>query len=108
VVVVTQEPKTHDEAPAIISDHPFEPRGEWWSLCKHCGLAQAAHSSSTINSRMEMLREHMETYGEIRHVDPVQKELLGREFRDYERERIHSGGRVRMGYVSDDFPDEDD
>jgi hypothetical protein len=55
-----------------------------------------------------MLREHMETYGEIRHVDPVQKELLGREFRDYERERIHSGGRVRMGYVSDDFPDEDD
>ena len=38
----------HDEAPAIISDHAFIPRGEWWDLCKICGLAQAAHAETTV------------------------------------------------------------
>lgn len=38
----------HDEAPSGITDHPFEPRAEWWSLCRHCGLAQAAHSETTV------------------------------------------------------------
>lgn len=38
----------HDQAPSLITDHPFEPRGEWWSLCKHCRLAQAAHKETTI------------------------------------------------------------
>lgn len=33
---------------AIISDHAFEPRGEWWSLCKHCPLAEAAHAETTL------------------------------------------------------------
>jgi hypothetical protein len=41
----------HDTSPAIISDHPFEPRGEWWSLCKHCGLAQPAHNETTPAGR---------------------------------------------------------
>lgn len=108
MIMTDEVAPSHDEAPPEIDDHPFEPRGEWWSLCKHCSLAQAAHSSSAIDTRMAMLTEHMETYGEIRHVDPVEKERLGREFRDYERERIHSGGRARIGYVSDDFPDDDD
>jgi hypothetical protein len=45
-----RKPVAHDEAPAIISDHPFIPRGEWWDLCKICGLAQAAHSETTIDS----------------------------------------------------------
>lgn len=27
----------------VIRDHPFEPRGEWWSLCKRCGLGSASH-----------------------------------------------------------------
>lgn len=38
----------HDEAPAIISDHKFSPRGEWWSLCKHCRLAESAHLETEL------------------------------------------------------------
>jgi hypothetical protein len=38
-----------DTAPAIIIDHAFEPRHEWWSLCEHCGLAMAAHQETTID-----------------------------------------------------------
>jgi len=38
----------HDEAPSLIEDHPFEPRGEWWSLCKHCRLAESAHKETTL------------------------------------------------------------
>lgn len=34
-----------------VYDHPFEPKGEWWSLCKHCGLGQASHVSSTPAGR---------------------------------------------------------
>lgn len=41
----------HDEVPAGIDDHPFEPRGEWYTLCKHCGLAEAAHKETTITWR---------------------------------------------------------
>jgi hypothetical protein len=35
----------HDETPSIITDHPFDPKGEWWSLCQHkgCNLARSAH-----------------------------------------------------------------
>lgn len=28
---------------SLVSDHPFAPRGDWWSLCRTCGLGQAAH-----------------------------------------------------------------
>lgn len=55
IIEMSEKPKrrevTHDEAPAIISDHAFEPRTEWWSLCKHCGLAEAAHSETTVDHR---------------------------------------------------------
>lgn len=48
---MTRQEKGHDEAPAIISDHPFEPRGEWWSLCRHCGLAMPAHAETTVDAK---------------------------------------------------------
>lgn len=99
---MAKEPVAHDEAPSVIVDHPFEPSGKWWSLCATCNLAQAAHSSSTINTQMEMVRDHMEAYGEVRHVDRDRKADLERQFREYERKRIHSGGRGRIGYVGDD------
>lgn len=53
MTVAISRPKevAHDETPAIISDHPFVPRGEWWSLCKHCGLAMPAHAETTIDPR---------------------------------------------------------
>lgn len=41
----------NDDGPAIITDHAFIPRKQWWSLCEECGLAQAAHAETTINSR---------------------------------------------------------
>jgi hypothetical protein len=55
--VTTPERKdiAHDESPAIISDHAFTPRGEWWTLCKFCGLAQAAHSDTTIDTRADLI-----------------------------------------------------
>lgn len=37
----------HDETPSIISSHPFEPKGAWWSLCKRCNLAESAHLTTT-------------------------------------------------------------
>lgn len=46
----TPRPKevAHDESPSQIVDHPFEPRGEWYTLCKHCHLAESAHRDTTI------------------------------------------------------------
>jgi len=40
---------THDESPSIINSHPFEPRGEWYTLCKHCNLAESAHRETTLS-----------------------------------------------------------
>lgn len=100
---MAKEPVGHDEAPSVIVDHAFEPRDKWWSLCKHCGLAQAAHSESTIDSSLEMAREHMEKYGEVRHVDPDRKAQFERQVREYNRKHRHPGGRVQIGsYIGDD------
>lgn len=41
----------HDEAPAPKTDHPFEPRAQWWTLCKHCGFAESAHTETTLTRR---------------------------------------------------------
>ncbi|HVI77815.1 MAG TPA: hypothetical protein VM715_06560 [Candidatus Acidoferrum sp.] len=38
----------HDEAPSVIIDHAFEPRAEWWTLCRHCHLAESAHKETTL------------------------------------------------------------
>lgn len=48
----------YDEAPAGIEDHEFVPRAQWWSLCKICGLAQANHNKTTIDSLAEIRAEH--------------------------------------------------
>lgn len=36
-----------NSAPAIITDYPFTPRSEWWSLCATCQMGEAAHEHST-------------------------------------------------------------
>lgn len=41
----------YDEAPSGITDHAFEPRGAWYTQCRHCGLAMAAHRETTVNPR---------------------------------------------------------
>ena len=47
----TERPKEvqHDETPSGITDHPFEPKGLWFTLCKHCNLAESAHAETTLN-----------------------------------------------------------
>jgi len=49
------KPAAHDETPSNIVDHPFEPKGEWWSLCGFrkddgdlCNLAESAHQDTTL------------------------------------------------------------
>lgn len=44
-----QKEVAHDETPAIISDHKFSAKGEWWSLCKYCNLAESAHAESELS-----------------------------------------------------------
>jgi hypothetical protein len=41
----------HDETPSIITNHPFDPKGEWWSLCKHCNCAESAHLETMVKFR---------------------------------------------------------
>lgn len=52
---VSKRPKEvqHDESPSAITDHPFQPRGEWWSRCAYpgCNLSEAAHSETTLRYR---------------------------------------------------------
>ena len=31
---------------AVITDHEFEPDGEWWQRCKHCHIAESAHATT--------------------------------------------------------------
>lgn len=57
-------PNAQDNDPAIISDHPFVPRDEWWSLCEVCGLAQAAHSETTVDSLAEIRKSNIEYYSD--------------------------------------------
>lgn len=95
---MAEKPKAEDEAPPVVGDHPFEPRGKWWSLCKHCGLARAAHSSSTIDVQKAMFEEQMARYGEVRRARPeVPKH-------SYVSDDSRPGDRHRAGvrYVGDD------
>jgi hypothetical protein len=41
----------HDETPSEVEDHAFVPKGEWWSLCEICNLAQSAHKETTLQFR---------------------------------------------------------
>jgi hypothetical protein len=42
----------HDEAPPAQDDHEFLPRGEWWSLCEICHLAESAHQKTRLPPRI--------------------------------------------------------
>jgi hypothetical protein len=42
----------HDTAKAsLVTDHLFESKGEWWDLCKHCNLSEAAHRPPDIERK---------------------------------------------------------
>ena len=38
----------HDETPPPVGEHAFVPKGEWWSLCDICNLAESAHKETTL------------------------------------------------------------
>lgn len=59
-----RKPVAHDESPAIISDHAYTPRAEWWSLCKVCGLAQAAHAEVSPEATEAERQAHIAYYGD--------------------------------------------
>lgn len=41
-------PADGDTGPGLIHDHAWERRDPWWwSVCKTCGLAEAAHAETT-------------------------------------------------------------
>lgn len=40
-------PIQHDETPSGVTNHAFEPKGAWYTLCKHCNLAESAHAETT-------------------------------------------------------------
>lgn len=31
-----------------VTDHLFRPKREWWSLCRHCNLAESAHRTTAL------------------------------------------------------------
>lgn len=47
---VAPTPLVGGDPPAAqhVDDHPFEPRGEWFTTCQHCRLAEAAHQTTTL------------------------------------------------------------
>lgn len=45
--------------PAIVTDHKFQPKGEWWSLCAICNLAQSAHLE-TEKPTQKAMTEHFQ------------------------------------------------
>jgi hypothetical protein len=51
-------------AAAIVRDHAFVPRGEWFEVCGYnysgfvCGLAEAAHASTTLNHEPKTVIDH--------------------------------------------------
>jgi hypothetical protein len=46
-----QKEVLHDETPSGITDHPFVPKGEWWTLCAECNFAESAHAETTLRYR---------------------------------------------------------
>jgi hypothetical protein len=50
----------HDESPAVVSSHAFEPIAEWWSRCKHCSLYEAAHAETTLHHPVGYVSDDMQ------------------------------------------------
>lgn len=81
---MTERHVEYHEAPSAITDHAFVPRGAWYTVCKHCGLAEAAHKFSTIDQLAEIKADH-----------------------ERQNERKKSESRVVIGYYSDDNEDDE-
>lgn len=42
---------TDTKAASHITDHAFEPKGAWWTLCRHCNIAEAAHRDTKLTEK---------------------------------------------------------
>lgn len=47
---------------SIVTSHAFVPKGEWWNLCEHCNLGEAAHRETTSRPRV---REDVPTSNDV-------------------------------------------
>lgn len=36
---------------SAVADHPFQPVGAWFTVCRTCGLAEAAHTRTTLTEQ---------------------------------------------------------
>ena len=77
----------YDEAPSGITDHAFEPDGAWYTRCKHCHMAEAAHAETTIDVFAEIMADHDRQKSRRKHREESRK--------------------ARIGYFSDDDPYEE-
>lgn len=48
VTPVAERKSLADESPAIVTDHKFSPRSEWFTLCRICSLAESAHAETEL------------------------------------------------------------
>jgi len=53
-----------------ITDHPFVPTTEWWTRCKVCHLAEAAHKASILSDPAEHVKELVKNLGFLGHTGP--------------------------------------
>jgi hypothetical protein len=38
---------------ASITSHAFEPEDAWWTMCRVCGMSEAAHETTTLSPNAE-------------------------------------------------------
>ena len=87
------KPIEHGDTPSsLITDHAYEPIDQWWSLCKHCRLAQAAHSSSIP----EVIAEKKARF------ERQMRAGFVRRYPTYEPEVETPVGRPQIEYIGDD------
>lgn len=43
-----------DETPSGVTDHAFSPKGLWYTLCSKCNLAESAHTTTTVDHKVEI------------------------------------------------------
>lgn len=54
----------HDETPSGVTDHPFTPKGLWFTLCSKCNLAESAHAETTVRRPAVGRRPHFHYVGD--------------------------------------------
>lgn len=94
-MIMTKAIEHGDTPSSLITDHPYEPIDQWWSLCKHCRLAQAAHSSSVP----EVIAEKKARF------ERQMRAGIVRRYPTYETSEVEHHSQPQIGYIGDDEDD---